>query len=278
VIELLPTHPQMGNIEFRDWFPPLVAALLGGSFGALIGGLVGWWGNARVQREARIARVQMERKREIYQPLHREVVESVNSLAGQPFPRPSELISDPNRGPTYVHPSAPDAHLHAGQAQEYPALPPPSCSHWIALQREGRNAEVSAEIVQAFARILHARSAYLGTFYRVQNKWFKHAESCAARENQEQPPRPLLHGAVDALFYHVLEGLEITDSKPDYALRHTVFASALSGRQLVQSIPNADADVAEVQAAALALEEAFTSAQAALEKKIRHITEKYEGG
>jgi hypothetical protein len=147
----------MGGIEFRDWLPSLVAALLSAGLVALLG----WWANACVQRKERIARVQMERKRDIYQPLHREVVESRLSLEKQPFPRPSDLSDlswDPNRGPTYVHPSTPE---FPGQAQEYPAFDAPTCSVWIDLKRQGRDAEVSADIVQAFTRILQARDAYV---------------------------------------------------------------------------------------------------------------------
>jgi hypothetical protein len=246
----------MGDIEFRDWFPPLVAALLGGSFGALIGGVIGWWGNARVQREARHARVQMERKREIYQPLYRQLRQSRRFLEENPFP--NRVRWDPDEQHEYRD---------------------PSYSLWISLNREGRNAEVSADIVETFRQIEKTTGAYLQAFGQVRRKWREHGQAYAADKEKEQPSNVLPNNAGLRLFDHVLRGGEVTESEPVYALEEdTLPGHEIRGQELLQSIPEAHAEIAEVQSTARALAQAFASAEAGLEKKIRHITEKYEGG
>jgi hypothetical protein len=209
----------------------------------------------------------MDRKREIYQPLYREVRQSHRLLRDDPFPH--KIIWDPDDEPDtiYLHPSR--------TGTQRPGV---SYSLWTALNREGRNAEASADIVEAFTQIQKATSAYLLAFHRVRDKWFEHGKAYAAERSKGPPSTLLPNDAGLMLFNHVLRGDEITDSQPQYAVEDTVPGREIRGRELLQNIPDADADVAEVQSTARALQQAFASAEASLEKKIRHITEKYEGG
>jgi len=245
----------MGDIAFRDWFPPLIAALAGGALGALVGGVVGWLGNARVQREARIARVQMDRKREIYQPLYQQVRQSHGFLRSDPFP--NQIMEDPED----------QSHYDV-----------PSYARWTALDRQGRNAEASADVVEAFTQIQRAAKAYLIIVHRVRDKWYECGKAYAVEREKEQPPTVLPREAGLSLLEHVLQGGEITDSQPQYAVEPTLPGREIRGQELLQSIPDAHAEIQEVRNAARELRQAFASAEAALEKKIRYITEKYEGG
>jgi len=153
----------------------------------------------------------------------------------------------------------------------------PSYSLWTKFNMEGRTAEVSAEIVEGFTRIRDAASIYHSTLRRVLDKWFPDIDTYLREKLNSQTASTLPTDKVERAFYDLLDQLQVrapTDPEP----RSWRSSVEIRGRELLEKIPDADVEVSEIRSSAQALDDAFARAESALEKKIRHITQKYEGG
>lgn len=244
----------MAEISFRDWFPPLVAALSGGTIGALVGSVGGYLFNSRLNVHAREAASQVRRKQELYQPLYRHLTVLRDNLDPQQNPYlPYEVNLEPERESVGAN-----------------------FNLWTQLKRDGRDVEISADIATKLDSLEQSALGYNDRYQQVRGRWLQDVRALAFDLRRIPTDAFNCDAVIDLLNCVVLKTgdvNEVVSFDMQMTLGHHVAAS-----EVLQHLDPQGSDWQSVQSAWEKLLEDSEGTRSALADKIRHITNKFEGG